>query len=142
MSSGPSSLFSAPSPAAVTPASVGSHHAGDIVAAPCASAAVTLASVGSHHAGDIVLAVAFYNVGVLNTEVSGKNWKKPMLTGKAAKLKCEIDAMFASDQGIEVVYACADDMYACADDKWRTSKPVGSTQKRSRLPIGGKRSRK
>ena len=41
-------------PAAATPASVGSHHAGDIVPAPCASAAVTPASVGSHHAGDIV----------------------------------------------------------------------------------------
>ena len=91
--------------AAVTPASVGSHHAGDIVAAPCASAAVTLASVGSHHAGDIVLAVVFYNVGVLNIEVSGKNWKKQTLTGKAAKLKCEIDAMFASDHGIECLNA-------------------------------------
>ena len=86
--------------AAVTLASVGSHHAGDIVAAPCASAAVTPASVGSHHAGGIVAAVVFYNVGVLNTEVTGKNWKKT-LTGKAAKLACDIDAMFASDHGIE-----------------------------------------
>ena len=97
--------------AAVTPASVGSHDAGgivaaddDIKAAPWASAAVTPASVGSHHAGGIVAAVGFYNAGVLNSEVTGKNWKKTR-TGKAAELERDIHAMFASDHGIEVLDA-------------------------------------
>ena len=62
----------------VTPASVGSHHAGDIAS----GVLFTPASVGSHHAGDIVAAVVFYNLGVLNAEVTGKNWEKT-LTGKA-----------------------------------------------------------
>ena len=119
-------LLSLPLPMPSTTAGhreIGAHRA-----APCASAAVTPASVGSHHAGDIVAAVVFYNVGVLNTEVTGKNWEKT-LTGKAAKLACDIDAMFASDHGIEVVLLSEfGNMYACIDDKWKTAKPVGSTQ--------------
>jgi hypothetical protein len=91
-----------------------------------ASTAVTPASVGSHHAGDIVGAVTSYNLGVQNDEVTSKNWEKP--TGKADRILWDIEAMFASRHGIQVVLLSEfGNMYACVDDKWKKAKPAGST---------------
>ena len=97
-------------------------------AAPSASAAGTSDSVGLHHAGDIVVPIAFYNLGVSNDEVTGKNWLRGKK--KAAKITCDIEAMFAPEYGIQAVLLSeVGNMYACIDAEWNTANPLSSTQK-------------
>ena len=49
---------------------------GDLASAAGTQEPGTPASVGSHHTDDTVVAIAYYNLGVQNLQVTGKHWNK------------------------------------------------------------------
>ena len=76
----------------------------------------TLASVGSHHAEDIVCSVVSYNIGVQNREVIGRNWYR-----KADLILRDMLAIFESSHGVQVALLSEfGNMYACIDDQWES----------------------
>ena len=58
---------------------------------------------GMHLTDDVVVAFSFYNVGIPNTELLGKSWKKPNWIEKQ-KLIDDIHAIFEDDVGIQALF--------------------------------------
>ena len=80
----------------------------------------TPATVGSHHTGDIVVAMAYYNLGVQNLQITGKNWNKK--GGTAQLIATDIEAIFSAKRGIEVVLLSGfGNMYDSIGKSWRQS---------------------
>ena len=59
---------------------------------------------GSHLADDSVVAFAFYNVGLQNKELLGKNWKKPNYDEKKTRFKVDISNIFRFTVGIQALF--------------------------------------
>ena len=94
-----------------TPATVGSHHIRSIEPG-------TPASVGSHHTDDTVVAIAYYNLGVQNKQVTGKHWNKK--GGAAQLIAKDIEAIFSAKHGIQVVLLSEfGNMYRSIDKSFR-----------------------
>ena len=74
---------------------------GDLASAAGTQEPGTPASVGSHHTDDTVVAIAYYNLGVQNLQVTGKNWNKK--GGTAQLIAKDIEAIFSAKHGIQVV---------------------------------------
>ncbi len=93
---------------------------GDLASAAGTREPGTPASVGSHHTGDTVVAMAYYNLGVQNMQVTGKNWNKK--GGTAQLIAKDIEAIFSAKHGIEVVLLSGfGNMYDSIDKSWRQS---------------------
>ena len=75
-----------------------------------------MASVGSHHAEDIVSSLVSYNIGVQNREVIGRKWYR-----KAHLILRDMLAIFESSHGVQVALLSEfGNMYACIDDQWES----------------------
>ena len=80
----------------------------------------TPATVGSHHTGDTVVAMAYYNLGVQNLQITGKNWNKK--GGTAQLIAKDVETIFSAKHGIEVVLLSGfGNMYDSIDKSWRQS---------------------
>jgi acetone carboxylase gamma subunit len=67
-----------------------------------------------------VVAIAYYNLGVQNLQVTGKHWNKK--GGAAQLIAKDIEAIFSAKHGIEVVLLSEfGNMYDSIDKSWRQS---------------------
>ena len=58
---------------------------------------------GMHLTDDVVVAFSFYNVGIPNAELLGKNWQKPNYIEKQNLIN-DINAIFEHDVGIQAFF--------------------------------------
>ncbi len=93
---------------------------GDLASAAGTQEPGTPASVGSHHTDDTVVAIAYYNLGVQNKQVTGKHWNKK--GGAAQLIAKDIEAIFSASHGIQVLLLSEfGNMYDSIDKSWRQS---------------------
>ena len=91
---------------------------GDLASAAGTQEPGTPASVGSHHTDDTVVAIAYYNLGVQNLQVTGKHWNKK--GGAAQLIAKDIEAIFSAKHGIQVVLLSEfGNMYRSIDKSFR-----------------------